>query len=505
MNPSQIELLLKIFKILTQSGLIALFIFIPFEQADAMYLLSIGAFFVGVTGQSFIKTPQISKIIALKRTIFVLVLGLILFFVLRPLTPIKEQAVKIYGQFSVFEAIFYFLKTPVLLVFSFFLVLEDFKMSGAQEKDLTQSKLLIALLTAFFILVTLSCFSSLAPNISFKQFWKEMGLYIWLTLAVWKEILSFKEIRKIIFICAIISIVVGIIGTADILLYKFGSETTKESLVKNEWIRVQDSARGYTHIQYPFRHHNRMASFCMMGTIICLMQILFTKPGLKRTFISLFSFFPFIALILTLCRGSIIAFIISYVFFISLRKPKRLFILPILLVVIFLLLPQKIKERYTSIFNPTTYTTQDGSFYFRVLAWKSAIKIITDHPILGVGYSYQVFEKIYGFYSQGDTERKSHSHNNFLEIAIETGIFNLFIFLIFLFNLFIGLAKRLKQKMRLEEVSNLAIGMLTFILGVVIFGLTNYSFRYSIGAFIFLWFGLILSFLKITEESLPKV
>lgn len=79
-------------------------------------------------------------------------------------------------------------------------------------------------------------------------------------------------------------------------------------------------------------------------------------------------------------------------------------------------------ERAKSITNTTT----DRSNGDRIEAWYSTIEMIKDHPFAGVGLkSYQTFYNQKGYKRAGDTQGLVHSHNNFLQIAAETGALGL--------------------------------------------------------------------------------
>lgn len=76
-----------------------------------------------------------------------------------------------------------------------------------------------------------------------------------------------------------------------------------------------------------------------------------------------------------------------------------------------------------------------GSFGERTKLWKSAQETIKEYPVFGRGYGKYIFVKIYQEHPQKGVESKSDTHNTFLEILIQRGIFGLiatfFIYLYF--------------------------------------------------------------------------
>lgn len=483
-------------------GLSGLLISIPFEEADVIYKISLICLFIGATAKSFIKTPVRFKLNALTNTFILFVLGLLVFSTIRYFSPIIQNSAKMEGYTnSILQVVWHFIKTPVFLVFSFFLIYDDFRVSLVEGKDFSQTKILRLLLKIMFVLFTLSCFASIFPILSFKFFWREMGIYLWITLVVWKEISDFEGIKRIILLCSIIAFIVGFIGVAELFVYKLGGPGTKDFMQKNKWIKAEK----YTHIQFPMGHHNRMASYCMMGTILALFYMHLIQNIFSKMKVLILLLFPFLAMVLTLNRGAIIAFIFAYILMVILTKPARIIILPIVLLLVFILLPPESKERLTSIFKKETYTSQEGSFHFRKVAWISTINIIKDHPALGIGYYFRNYEHVYQFYSNNDVEEKTHCHNNFLQVAVESGIINSLVFIFWIINLYIGLINRWRNLKGLENIKIYSIGFISLLTGIMIFGLTNYSLRYNIGAFIFILFGMMLAYLKLSEQAAVKL
>ncbi len=78
----------------------------------------------------------------------------------------------------------------------------------------------------------------------------------------------------------------------------------------------------------------------------------------------------------------------------------------------------------------TNFTT-DHSNADRVWVWKSAKLMIQDHPITGVGYGrfHDIYEKEYKF--EQETQNLPHTHNNFIQVAVECGAIGTVGFLFF--------------------------------------------------------------------------
>ena len=93
------------------------------------------------------------------------------------------------------------------------------------------------------------------------------------------------------------------------------------------------------------------------------------------------------------------------------------------------LIPKNVTSRFMSIGN-----LSDSSTYYRLYTWKGSIKMLADYWLTGIGVGEAAFAQIYPLYSYVGIESTVHSHNVFLQIAIELGVpaLILFLFVVFL-------------------------------------------------------------------------
>ena len=153
--------------------------------------------------------------------------------------------------------------------------------------------------------------------------------------------------------------------------------------------------------------------------------------------------------------------------------------------------PQYVK-RIQSITNITTNVSNRD----RILVWKSAEKMIRDHPVTGVGI--ERFQKHYKKYKyKQERQNLGHSHNNFIHTTVESGITGLAGLIYFLgFCLHKSLRNYRKNKNPYD------ILVFTIFLGYIcIFGQIDYTLGVSDGMRM-MWFLLaVLLQLKETENS----
>ena len=163
-------------------------------------------------------------------------------------------------------------------------------------------------------------------------------------------------------------------------------------------------------------------------TLIILVNLFPEKKGNKWLVIGILITCP--ALLLTHSRSSYLALLVSMGLISWLRKKIKLFIV-VLIILLFSLaiLPQPEGEGGKLL---RTYTIN-----YRLESWQSAIAIIKDHPLFGVGFNaYRYVQRDYGFL-KGEDWQLSHAgagtDSSLLFVLATTGIFGLTAYLWYLF------------------------------------------------------------------------
>ncbi|MBN2898809.1 MAG: O-antigen ligase family protein [Clostridia bacterium] len=136
-----------------------------------------------------------------------------------------------------------------------------------------------------------------------------------------------------------------------------------------------------------------------------------------------------VALLLTASRAGWLGFAFGTVIFVLLLNMK--FIIPIIFggVVAFPLLPESILQRIGTIGS-----LSDSSNLYRYNLWKSAVEIIKDFFVTGIGTGYLAFREITPYYMKNMAPY--HTHNTYIQTLVEFGIVGLMIFLVWCFILF---------------------------------------------------------------------
>lgn len=151
-----------------------------------------------------------------------------------------------------------------------------------------------------------------------------------------------------------------------------------------------------------------------------------------------------VADLLTFSRGGylgLFAGILVTIFLVlnKLKKENKLKIfLASLALASLLIIPGPISERFFSSFN-----FSEGSNQGRIETWKKAIEIIINHPVFGVGIGNYALE----ISATANYRDPIYAHSNYLDIAAETGLLNLFLWLGFLGSVFFMFLKKAKDSL----------------------------------------------------------
>lgn len=135
--------------------------------------------------------------------------------------------------------------------------------------------------------------------------------------------------------------------------------------------------------------------------------------------------------VLTWSRGGWLGYLAAFLVYMLINHRytlKYLLFGTLLMPVGYAFLPQNVAKRFLSIGS-----LADSSTYYRLFTWKGSLKMLADHFFGGIGVGTSAFHQIYPIYSYVGTEATLHSHNLFLEIAIELGVVGLLIFFIIMF------------------------------------------------------------------------
>lgn len=241
----------------------------------------------------------------------------------------------------------------------------------------------------------------------------------------------------------------------------------------------QHAARSWGEIGFGFRDwgatgapgwfHNS-GEFAIQMTIFLPLSIYFILalrrywPRWKLYLISLFPITAVIGLLASSSRGGQIAMgaVVIWMVARSRKKIAGLGALAALALVVFLLLPSEQKERFRSI-------GEDKESVARLTYWRHAGEMISEYPVLGVGYANWL-----PYYRANYDPRGELVHNVFLQAATELGTVGLaaFLFLILATFMLNGRTRRLSKGLGQRGIflHHMALGLDAALVGYLVSG-----------------------------------
>ncbi|MFQ5645879.1 MAG: O-antigen ligase family protein [bacterium] len=310
----------------------------------------------------------------------------------------------------------FFDKTNALASFLLFSALAGWIYKCVREKRfiIETDRVGIVLLLMLASALVSSIFS-INVRYSFREFRGEIAkivLLYFLIITNLKSEKSVKIILKSLLAGAAVMAVIGVIGYfAGFTLF-----------------------RGRTVSLYANQSYTPLGFYLLLCCCLLLGFIIHDQDR-KRKFVYFLLIIVFFSCIMaTLTRsvwlGFFSAVAISAYFY---RKKLLLFFVPVILL-FFLLLPANFSARFMTIFDYRNYARAGGVLSDRVQLWTSALHIIRDYPILGIGYGKRIFKKVYlkeGYILPEATERRAlpDCHNLYLSMGVQGGMVGIALFL----------------------------------------------------------------------------
>lgn len=154
----------------------------------------------------------------------------------------------------------------------------------------------------------------------------------------------------------------------------------------------------------------------------------------------------------------------------------------------------------------STANIKDPANLQRVLQWKAAARVFRDHPIAGVGPGalkiYMPRNLTPAFFKTGIESVSEHAHNEFIEVAADTGIVGIALFIWILVQATLMVIHYSKRDQEDDYWGWLySSTMLGGIVGLLICNLAGVTMRYSCGA---VYFWLYLGLLASISSSVPR-
>lgn len=296
-------------------------------------------------------------------------------------------------------------------------------------------------LLIYFLIVTLSLFASTLFKLSLHGYIKTFIYVLFFFCAC--EFFKFnknKILLTILFIASltsyesIIAIIQNSIGVNEISGWQDTTNINPEEIVS----RAYGTLKPY--------NPNLLAGYLLCGLsgfIYLILYFLNAKMKKIALVFALLFLINLIAIIDTGCRGAYLGFLfffpclfLALIYFVNKKfgglsnikkRYKNITLAGIIGVLCFVFTNPAITKRFESIFA----LRADSSISFRLNVYESVWHMFLDNPFLGIGVGNQNFREIYGLYMKTGFDALG-SYCVPLEIAVESGIFALLAFVLFL-------------------------------------------------------------------------
>jgi len=242
-----------------------------------------------------------------------------------------------------------------------------------------------------------------------------------------------------------------------------------------------------------FSHPNPFASFVFIALAILLFLFFFSKEKSFKPIIFLI-FWALFLLVGTYSRGAWLAFLIFLLVIAFFKSFKSILAIVFISIILFFSF-QSIQDRVQDIYNPPA----DSSVRWRFAQWERMYEIFKKRPLIGQGIGTEtiVHDLEYGPYSGNP-----YTHNDFLRVATETGVFGFIIYFLLIFSTLNLLYKNFKEESSGIE-KDFQLIVLVLFLAMATFSLTNNTLRETVTQWL-LW-SLVGTSLALASYPLKKI
>ncbi len=230
-----------------------------------------------------------------------------------------------------------------------------------------------------------------------------------------------------------------------------------------------------------FGNPNVLGEFLILIFPITLGLMASAKKANERFFLFISALLSCWCLIFTWSRGAWLGCILATALFLCVSSKyfftAGLLSLPIFGIFAFLRSDSAIIQRLTNF--------GDSSTSYRLNIWRGVLRMLEDVGLFGIGIGESAFGKVYPIYAPAGVEAAPHSHNLYLQITVEMGVFALIFFLIFIF-MFTQFSFSFCKNALNRSNKSICMGIFSGVLAFLIQGMTDYVW-YNYRIFLLFW------------------
>ena len=315
------------------------------------------------------------------------------------------------------------------------------------------------------LITLLSVMGSIDVEYSLKNIKKYTFVSVFLFFAIVNNVRDLRDVKILLLALMISAGVFSLLALIDYSLFEqtFGSR-----------LRVR----------YLDRNLGRFSKFYDLVIPVNLALIFVTKDKMKKILFTLGLLLSMTTMLLMQMRGSYVVIFLAILAIAFIYRKKLFVIILIIPFFIAIMMPSKMITRAQEMFQFGDYLTKDGVLNYRSEAWKGAVRIIKEHPILGLGIGKSNFGRTVEKFDDLKIPY-DHAHNTILQIAVELGLIGLAAFLWFFGSVFYHGIKCYCSLPKNDGRAILIFGILCGIGALFVHGFIAYFYKHT--SFYALW------------------
>ncbi|MCI8538347.1 MAG: hypothetical protein HFF18_06735 [Oscillospiraceae bacterium] len=236
-----------------------------------------------------------------------------------------------------------------------------------------------------------------------------------------------------------------------------------------------------------FANPNVLGEYFLLVLPLAAALVLTSKSWLARIFWLGCGGVTMLCLLLTYSRGCYLGILFAIALFLVLLDRRFILLGIVGLALAPMILPASIMERFLSIGN-----MKDTSTSYRWFIYMGSLAMLKDYWFSGVGPGIDAFNEVYPVYAY-HAVTAPHSHNLFLQLTSDTGIFGLIAFCLIVFSFYRTCFTALRGEKSFEARVFIITGI-SAISGFMVQSMTDYTF-YNYRVMLLFWATLALGFL----------
>ncbi|WP_159435145.1 O-antigen ligase family protein [Aedoeadaptatus urinae] len=319
----------------------------------------------------------------------------------------------------------------------------------------------------FMITIVLATVFSIHPALSLPYGLIYGAVFVIFSVFI-NQIRSWEDLSKVVIALAFAALMVSVYG----ILQKHVIGVSVNLSQTDISISQELSGRVYSTLGNP----NILGEFYLLVLPLVCGLFLVHDSKIVKALAAMTLLLSLYVLLATGSRSAWGSFAFAMAVFIALYKPRLLPIFLMMGLISFFFMPQTIQVRVMSIFNKN-----DSSLGYRRMIYEAASLMKGDYQwVGGVGLGGDIFQKVFESYKVNELSTVAHSHNLYLQLAIEAGMFSVIFLLSYVAKIVLKALSSFAQNKSGKEgkIKILQIACIASLAGFFLMSFVDYTWFY---------------------------